>query len=629
MEPRVHDPQVLVERIRASGTQLQSERVKKAYAIAESIYHNETHWSGVPLLTHVLEVLETMLPFEPDDDAVIATLLHHVVVLRGMTFGELEERFGPRVRALVGGVHLLGHVTVHDRRHSIDDLRLILLTVSDDVRTVLIALCDRCALLKRVQEFPKPVAKRLCQDVLQLFAPVASRLGIYALERELEEGAFPIVYPGEAEKIKEQLTRLQAEKGEFIDQAAAFVRGYLGEQGIEATVDAREKQLYSIFSKMRSKSITHVGDVYDLFALRVIVGTDADCYQALGLLHRLGRPIAHRFKDYIAVPKPNGYQSLHTTLAQIPHVHEGVFVEVQIRTMSMHREAQYGVAAHWSYKEKGSRTAHALAQAQLQRLLSSQQAVEQGAGGGDTLADHIFVLTPRGDIVELPEGATPLDFAFQVHTSLGLALRAARVNGAIVPLNYALENGDVVEIQKRKIPEPSSHCLQLLKTASSKSKLKRYLYALQRPELINRGRELLNAELQRFHLPPLDTDLTVMKSYEGEKITKEKREDILMKIGQGAEKVSSVLSHFDALKGKLHHDEPDRPVRSSRRETVIGIEGNVPMPVRYAKCCEPQEWPRGDIAGVINRLGSVMVHREECNMLKNASTERRVKIWWK
>ncbi|TSC60111.1 MAG: GTP pyrophosphokinase [Candidatus Peregrinibacteria bacterium Greene0416_62] len=628
MDSHVTDPQALLERIRAAGTQFQSERVGKAYAIAESLYQGEMHWSGVPFLTHVLEVLETLLPFEPDEDAVIATLLHHVLSLKGMTFGEIEDRFGTRVRALVGGVHLLAHVTVHDRRHSIDDLRLILLTVSDDVRTVLIALCDRCTLLRRAAELPRPVAKKLSQDALQLFAPVASRLGIYTLKRELEERAFPVMYPGEAERIQEQLARLIAEKGKFLEQAAVFVSGYLAEQNIDATVDARQKQSYSVFSKMRSKSISHVSDVYDLFALRVIVPSEAECYQALGLLHRLGRPIANRFKDYIAFPKPNGYQSLHTTLAQLPHVPEGVFVEIQIRTVTMHREAQFGVAAHWSYKEKGSRTAHALAQAQLQRLLSTQQSIEQGTGK-DALVDHIFVLTPRGDIIELPEGATPLDFAFQVHTDLGLAFRAARVNGVIVPLNYALKNGDVVEIMKRKIPEPSSQWLQLLKTASSKSKLKRYLYAQQRPELIGRGRELLNAELLRVHLPVLDTDLTVLKSYDGEKLTKERREDILMKIGQEAEKAATALTHFDALKGKLIHDLPSRIVRNSRKETVVGIEGNVPMPVRYAKCCEPQEWPRGDIAGVINRSGAVMVHRDECKMFKNASKGRRVRIWWK
>jgi len=406
------------------------------------------------------------------------------------------------------------------------------------------------------------------------------------------------------------------------------VNAYLSTHEITATVDARQKQLYSIFSKMRSKSIGSISDVYDLFAVRVIVPTEAECYQALGLLHRIGRPVPNRFKDYIAFPKPNGYQSLHTTLAQMPEVPEGMFLEIQIRTPSMHREAQYGVAAHWSYKERGSRTAHALAHAQLQRLLSTQQSIEQGAGE-DALVDHIFILTPRGDIVELPEGSTPLDFAFQVHTDLGLAFRAARVNGAIVPLDYELSNGDVVEILKRKIPEPSPQWLHLLKTASSKNKLKRYLYALERPQLVDRGRDVLNAELQRLHLSSLDTDLTVLRYYNGEALNRERREDLLMKIGQGSEKASAILAHLDALKGKIHHEEQGKRCRLTRHETTIGFEDNVPMPTRYAKCCEPQEWPRGDIAGVIGRSGTVMVHRDDCSMLKNASRGRRVKIWWK
>ncbi len=627
MPPRLADARQIMERLRASGHEVESERVEQAYKVARELYGEQMHWSGITILAHVMEVVEVLLPFEPDEDAIVATLLHHVLGERRMTVAELEERFGPKVRALVSGVHLLGHVTIHDRRHSIDDLRLILLTVSDDVRTVLITLCDRCSLLRRIQDIAPESAKRLSQDVLQLFAPVASRLGIYALKHELEERAFPVIYSEEADRLAEQIMDLTKERGVFLESVSGFVTSYLQEHDVSATVDARQKQLYSIFSKMRSKSIGSVSEVYDLFAVRVIVPTEAECYQALGLLHRIGRPVPNRFKDYLAFPKPNGYQSLHTTLAQIPGVPEGMFLEVQIRTPTMHREAQYGVAAHWSYKEKGSRTAQALAQAQLQRLLSTQQSVEQGAGE-DSLVDHIFILTPRGDIVELPEGSTPLDFAFQVHTDLGLAFRAARVNGVIVPLDYVLHNGDVVEIMKRKIPEPSPQWLHLLKTASSRNKLKRYLYALERPQLIDRGREALNAELLRLHLPQLDTDLTILRNYNSETLTRERREDLLMKIGQESEKASALLLHLDALKGKIHHEEQAKKCRLTRRESTIGFEGGLTMPVRYAKCCEPSEWPHSDIAGVIGRSGMVTVHRDDCKMLKNANKGRKIRIWW-
>ncbi len=627
MLPRLASARQIVERLRASGHEVGSERVEQAYTVAKELYGEQMHWSGIPILEHAMEVVETLLPFEPDEDAIVATLLHHVLGEKRMTVAELEERFGPKVRALVSGVHLLGHVTIHDRRHSIDDLRLILLTVSDDVRTVLISLCDRCSLLRRVADLPTESAKRLSQDALQLFAPVASRLGIYALKHELEERAFPVLYPDEAQRLDEHLAELTKERGVFLESISNYVVSYLQEHDVAVTVDARQKQLYSIFSKMRTKSIGSVSDVYDLFAVRVVVPTEAECYQALGLLHRIGRPVPNRFKDYIAFPKPNGYQSLHTTLAQLPEVPEGIFLEIQIRTPTMHREAQYGVAAHWSYKEKGSRTAQALAQAQLQRLLSTQQSVEQGVGE-DALADHIFILTPRGDIVELPEGSTPLDFAFQVHTDLGLAFRAARVNGVIVPLDYILHNGDVVEIMKRKIPEPSPQWLHLLKTASSRNKLKRYLYALERPQLIDRGRDVLNAELARVHLPLLDTDLTILRHYDGETLTRERREDLLMKLGQESEKASALLFHLDALKGKVHHEEQAKKCRLTRRESTIGFEGGLTMPIRYAKCCEPSEWPHGDIAGVVGRSGMVTVHRDDCNMLKNASKGRRIGLWW-
>lgn len=608
--------------------EVDEKRLEQAFLAACELYGDDMHWSGVTLREHVLEVVDVLLPFQPDEDAVVAALLHHALGDRRITVAELEERFGPKVRTLVSGVHLLGHVTLRDRRHSIDDLRLILLTVSDDVRTVLIALCDRCSLLRRIDHIPQEFAKRLSRDVLQLFAPVASRLGIYALKHELEERAFPVLYPEEAAELLEQIESIMKGHERFLASVSASVKAYLLEHGVDATVDARQKQLYSIFSKMHTKSIGDIAEVYDLFAVRVIVASEAECYQALGLLHRIGRPVPNRFKDYIAFPKPNGYQSLHTTLAQMPDVPEGMFLEIQIRTPTMHREAQYGIAAHWSYKEKGSRTAQALAQAQLQRLLSTQQSVGHGAGE-DALVDHIFILTPRGDIIELPEGSTPLDFAFQVHTNLGLAFRAARVNGVIVPLDYELHNGDVVEILKRKVPEPSPQWLHLLKTASSRNKLKRYLYALERPQLIDRGRDVLNAELARLHLLPLDTDLAILRHYNGEALNRERREDLLMKLGQESEKASGVLAHLDALQGKIHHAEQSRHCRLTRHETTIGFPDNVPMPIRYAKCCEPQEWPRGDIAGVIGRNGIVTVHRDDCKMLKNASKGRRMGIWWK
>ncbi|MDP7476970.1 MAG: HD domain-containing protein, partial [Candidatus Peribacteraceae bacterium] len=534
-----------MDRLSQSATSYDTDRLGKTYALARSMYGDSKHWTGETILSHTLGILEELAPFEPDEDTVIACLLHHVLEQKTMTLVELEQQFGPKVRSLISGIHLISHVTLEGRRRSIEDLRLILLSVSDDIRIVLVSLCDRAHCLKFVSQADPARAKRLCQDVLQLFAPVAARLGIYSLKHKLENGAFPVLYPDDSSRIEEQVTSIHTSQPSVLEEAKASLDTFLTDQGITAQVDAREKQPFSIFQKMDRKSITHIESVHDLFALRVVVATEEDCYRVLGLLHQLGRPLPNRFKDYIAFPKPNGYQSLHTTLAGFADLPDTTFVEVQIRTVQMHREALYGVAAHWSYKAHGA-TEQAMENVQLHSMLVGQESVNKEEEDL-SYADHIFVLTPRGDIVELPEGATPLDFAFQVHTDLGLSFRNSRVNGSIVPLDYELENGDVVEITKHSQPRPSPHWMQMLKMGSSRGKLRRYLYAQDRPNLVATGKTLVNAELKKRNLPELRTDLSVLRVCDGEVLNTEQREDLLMKIGQGSERASYLFARLAAF----------------------------------------------------------------------------------
>lgn len=619
----------VLKRLTQSSATYNQERLDRALRTAKEAYGESAHHTGVTVMRHVLEVLEKLAVFEPDEDAVIACLLHHVLEQKAMTLAELEHEFGPKVRELVSGVHLLSHVTLEGRRKSIEDLRVMLLSVSDDIRVLFISLCDRACKLAYVDNMEPSSAKRLCQDVIQLFAPVAARLGIYSLKHELENGAFPVVHPVDSSRITEQLQHLHAENPQFLDRASSALLSFLTEHQIAATVEGREKQSFSIFQKMHSKSFSSIRDIYDLFALRVIVQTEEDCYRVLGLLHRLGHPLANRFKDYIAFPKPNGYQSLHTTLAGFADLPEDCFLEVQIRTEQMHREAQYGIAAHWSYKEHGATDA-AMQKVQLHSMLLSQESVED-ASNETSFADHIFVLTPRGDIIELPEGATPLDFAFQVHTDLGLSFRSAKVNGSIVSLDYELENGDVVEIQKHASPQPTSQWMKVLKMGSSRSRLRRYLYTQDRPKLVTMGREQVNAELKKKGLPLLTTDLSILRVCDGQTLTHHEREDLLLKIGQGSEKASSLLPRLAALKDQIETapQKKKSASRMQRKEAVVGMEGNAPMPIRYAKCCSPDAWPRHNIAGNINREGEVMIHRDYCRMYKQTNPERRIEVWWK
>jgi len=601
--------------------------LRAAFMDAQEMYGETMHWTGESVLSHCLGVLEMYLAFEPDDEGVIACLLHHALDVKIKTLEELERHYGSAVRSIVSGVHLLSHVTMENRRMSLENLRLMFMRVSDDIRVVLLILCDHSYKLERLQMLNLEDRRHICRDVLSLFAPVAARLGIYSLKHQMEARAFPVAYPTDAVRITEQMEQIHERHGYFLDDAARMLAEFLRESGIPARVEAREKQLFSVFQKMKQKSLTHVEDIYDLFALRVVVEDEGACYQSLGVLHRIGHPVAHRFKDYIAFPKPNGYQSLHTTLARLPGVPEGVFVEVQIRTASMHREADLGIAAHWSYKEGGSAEV-ASRRAKLQRALTLQQPLEDSKR--PALRDHIFALTPKGDIIELPEGATPIDFAFHVHTTLGLCYKAARVNGNIAPLTYALENGDIVEIIRHKEPHPTPNWMTVLKTASARSRLKRYLAEQDRPMYVLRGREALNAELLRHKLPSLDPDLSVMRSYDSQILSLAEREDILMQIGQGAQSASSILSKLDAFKSdaRFHSHEEQRVMPPPAVTVMAEMDDGIPMPVRYARCCKPEEGERTPIAGVIGRDGYVRVHRAVCKMYLQANRERTVGVHW-
>lgn len=548
------------------------ERVREAAHIAQVTYGASEHWTGETLLDHVIGICNVLLPFEPDDDAFIACLLHHVLQFPDWTLSRLDRQFGVTVQRIVQGVHLLSHVTTKDRRMSMGHLRSMLLKVSDDMRVVLIILCDRVHVMEHLALLSTDDQRRLSDDVLHLFAPVAARLGIYKLKHALEGKAFPVAYPTDAERIHEQLNLLKKDHGVFLEESGKKLRTFLRGHGIVATIVAREKEPYSIFTKMRTKTVSSITDIYDLFALRVVVGTMEHCYQVLGLLHRIGHPVPQRFKDYLAFPKPNGYQSLHTNLMRLPCVPEGIMVEVQIRTEAMHREAELGIAAHWRYKEGGA-AEKAVQRRRLQTVLAEQELV--GASEYPVLQDHIFLLTPKGDIIELPEGATPLDFAFHVHSSIGLHCRFAKVNGITVPLDSRLENGDIVEIVKGDRPSASPQWIKILKVASAKAKLRKYLLDKKHAGLLTR------------------------------------------------EKTESLSPATIAMPKK------EKRSRMQRKDALITLEGGVPMPLLYARCCCPHEGTRGPIAGVITRSGEVKVHREDCGMLKNVNPERRINVWWR
>lgn len=515
----------------------------------------------------------------------------------------------------------------------------MLVSVSDDLRVLLISLSVACTYIQSLEKVNASYRMRLCRHALNLFAPVAARLGIYALKYRLERSSFPECYPTDADHISRQLALLHEEHGAFLQRTASSIRTFLDEQRIVADVVAREKQPYSIFQKMQDKSVTSLTKITDLFAIRVIVPTLQDCYQTLGFLHKLATPISHRFKDYISFPKPNGYQSLHTCLLGLPHAPKDVMVEVQIRTYDMHEDAEYGIASHWMYKERrGFIQGQKLPR--LPDMLSQRKIASADDVGGEStpLRDRIYVLTPQGDIIELPDASTPLDFAFVLHTELGLRFKAAKVNGNIVPLSYALENGDVVEILTHKFPRPTLQWLEELTTASARAKLKTYFFSKNRAQFLSKGRSMVNAELKARQLPLLDNDLSALRFSDGEMLSLHEREDLLVKVGMGSVRTSSVLRH-------AAQPTAERPLRALRNTSkkksaaattpdrpVLGIVGSaLTMPYRFAKCCavdKQQPHPRL-LIGIVNRSGTITVHKADCGMVKGSNRERRLEMYWK
>jgi GTP pyrophosphokinase len=614
------DPAILLTEL-AARRLLPEAQLRGIWERLVPIYLTCRHEVGVPCLEHVCGTLEVLESFEPDVDLVLAVLAQHLPQHEGWTPQRLAATFGRAATELVGNIRLLSHLHESSQRMSIEHLRDAFLAGAEDPRVILAVLCGRLFLLRQERGLASEARLSLARDAIRLDAPVAARLGIYSLKHQLEAVAFPIVYPTDSERIVDQLLQLTERHGAFLEQASRSLQASLRGHGLNARVEHRQKLPYSIFLKMREKTVSDLRHIYDLFALRVVVPDSGDCYQVLGWLHQLGHPVQHRFKDYIAFPKPNGYQSLHSTLTRLPGIPEGLFVEVQIRTAAMHREAELGIAAHWNYKERGLAAAR---RAAFQHLLSDQQA----SGPTHTLRDHIFVMTPRGDVLELPKGATPLDFAFQVHTTLGLTYRGARVNGEMVAMDHVLDNGDVVEVIRGADAHPSPRWMHLLRTASARSRLRKALQERDRSQHLELGRLMLNDELKRRGVPRLDPDLTLLARLLGEPADRAHREDLLVHLGQGGMKLAQAVTAIDALDERRPKSTTPEVALPREVAWAVTIDAEVPLRHRLAKCCQPTPKRHRQLVGVVSRRGEVVVHASTCRLLKGADVRRQVGARW-
>ena len=591
--------------------------VERAYAFACQAHAGQRRESGEYFITHPLGVALILAELGLDMTTIIAGLLHDVVEDTAVTLEEIRENFGEETAALVDGVTKLSRLDfASQEEQQAETLRKMFIAMAEDIRVVLIKLADRTHNMRTLRYLNAEKQKEIARETMEIYAPLAHRLGIYKIKWELEDSAFRYLQPEAYYELAEKLAKKRREREQFINRIIAILRERLEAVGLKAEISGRPKHLYSIYQKMKEQG-KEFNEIYDLTAIRVIVDTVKDCYGALGTVHALWKPIPGRFKDYIAMPKPNMYQSLHTTVVAA----ENELVEVQIRTWEMHRTAEYGIAAHWRYKEKITDEGEFEKKlAWLRQLLEWQKDYRDAREFMENLkmdlfTDEVFVFTPRGDVIDLPAGSIPIDFAYKIHTDIGNHCIGSRVNGRLVPLDYVLKTGDIVEIITSKHGAPSRDWLNMVKSAQAKNKIRSWFKRQRREENIEKGREMLEREYRRLNAEP-----GLLKSELLEEVVKKFNlltvDDLYAAVGYGGISPHQVI-------GKLREEyrrqcglkeEPLPEIKPERRPSAahpgVVIEGVDNLLVRFARCCNPV--PGDAIAGLVTRGRGVSVHRRNC-----------------
>ncbi len=605
-------------------------------------------------------ILENIMPLNPDDDTVIAILLLGIYLNGNIKNEKIKKTFGQDVVDLLVSVKKMDGLKYSnkDRKSQSEILRMMLVAMARDIRVILIKLACRLWELKNLDKLESEEERiAIAKESLDIYAPVASRLGIYRMKIDLEELAFKYVYADDHKDLISQLNRFGEGESDVLMKIKDRLDKFLMSGQFDAKVSGRLKSTYSIFKKMKKKGLSDIYDLYDIFAMRIILPSKYDpggeevidhLYGLLGTLHREWKPISRRFKDYIAVPKPNGYRSLHTVVLGLAPRDMDKPVEIQIRTEAMHKEAEYGVSSHWLYKEsKKSKSNLVGAQARwlkgLQDVKELNKALlDSGESMNDIeldiFKDRIFVLTPRGDIKDLSVGATSIDFAYAVHSGVGDKCVMAKVDGSVVSLDYELQNGDVVEIITKGDSNPKLQWLSFVKTTGAESKIKAYFSSLNSEGNIKEGRRLLNQQLERLGKSPLDQNYSILKNFAGQDLNLAGRERLIMEVGKGAQIASDIIRKVYPYKD-LMIPERNRKIRDPKAiaaevirqqnlslEKMVLVGGESGLPVKIGACCKPK---RGDsIVGYVTRGRSVTVHRTECQLLDNLDNSRIVAADW-
>ena len=633
----------LVDTIQSYQPNARCDDIALAFKIASDAHKEQFRASGEPYILHPLAVAQILAEMKIDTTTITASLLHDVVEDTDMTLEDMKKIFGKEVAFLVDGVTKLSRLDYRTKEdQQLNSMRKMFLAMAKDVRVVVIKLADRLHNMRTLRYMRSDKQKRIAQETLEIFAPLAHRLGIFNIKWELEDLSFRYLEPDKYYDLVDQMKQKRHVREEIVNEAIEVLRKALEDSHIKFEINGRPKHFYSIYKKMK-KDNRDLSQVYDLYAIRVIVDTVQDCYGVLGIVHSLWKPLPYRFKDYISMPKPNNYQSLHTTVIGT----RGQPVEIQIRTWEMHHVAEYGIAAHWRYKE-GNQTATKNEfdekMGWLRNLLEWQDTSNPkefvNALKLDAFSDEVFVFSPRGDVIDLPQGAIPIDFAYRIHTEVGHRCVGAKINGKIVPLDYELKNGDIVEIITSNVGKPSLDWLKIVRSSESRSKIRSWFKKENREENIMKGSEALERECKRLGHDWKEINKAGRLQKVAKQMNAGTEEDLLAAVGYGGFAVNTVLIKLLELHKKDIQKEEEKSsldvlenlktkkTTSKRNASGILVKGEGGLMVRLARCCSPV--PGDPIIGFITRGRGVSVHRADCpNVVHNQNDiERLIDVEW-
>ena len=627
------------EAIRASGRTYNMDMIEKAYRMANEAHKDARRRSGEPYICHPLAVARLVLDLGMDTESIAAALLHDVVEDTPITIDEVKSAFGAEVALLVDGVTKLTKIQFSSiEEQQAENLRKMLLAMSQDVRVMIIKLCDRLHNMRTGDAWPEQKRRDKARETMEVYAPIANRLGILNIKEELEDRSLHYLDPVGYEEISKLLSERSGE--EFLAGVSALIEKRLEESGIHgAAMKRRVKSIYGIYRKMfvQNKAFD---EIYDVYAVRIILDTITECYSALGLIHDMYHPLPNRFKDYISTPKPNGYQSLHTTVIG----HEGIPFEVQIRTRQMDEQAEYGVAAHWKYKEGlGGHDKLDERLAWVRQLLENQRVSEDSGNllhdlKSDLLPEEVFAFTPKGDVINLPAGATCIDFAYAIHSAVGNRMVGCKVNNRMVPIDHVVATGEIIEVILGPADKgPSRDWLKIVKTSEAKSKIRNWFKKMRRDENIAEGRDALAKELRREGILIPDDELDEFVGGCCRRMRQNSAEDLYAAIGYGGITIANCMPKFKEEYQKLKAAEapvtelPKVDLRKVHSTDGVVVEGFDNTPIKFAKCCNPL--PGDPIVGFITRGFGVSIHKANCanavsSMKDPSNAPRWVKAYW-